>query len=281
MTSRNSSSNHRTQRTRTTRPVAFERARREISAAWLRLKKLVKFRRNRPTSMDTSDWEAIDQEQHRQFRSHVLKNLARWTNTLQQAQASRRDRAKAQGLVQDLEVMERYVTDRELQPFLNTNLDNPNVVSGCGGVVVAPAADAVVIRGSWRGDPATLASRARSTENWMKQIAARESNRVEQEAKSGRTRRRRPTSSLKIKGRTVLVDDEPVPISMTPQRLNTALFFLRHLRRHRAQWQTGSDLNRANLGSHRIRWDRILKNLPQSIQNLIESSPNLGYRLMG
>lgn len=97
--------------------------------------------------------------------------------------------------------------------------------------------------------------------------------------------RRRRRCRVRIAGRKILLDDEPVPLDLTADRREVLLCYLGHLVRMQGDWISGPEIDaderRKPRGLVRERWDRVRKNLPESLQQLIETNRRKGYRLKG
>jgi hypothetical protein len=90
----------------------------------------------------------------------------------------------------------------------------------------------------------------------------------------------RPKIRLRIKGKTVFLDGKAIPLDLTPDRRDAVLCLLRNLIRMRGQWISGPDINRAEIDFSGIRWDRVVRDLPEPIRARIESNRKLGYRII-
>jgi hypothetical protein len=96
-------------------------------------------------------------------------------------------------------------------------------------------------------------------------------------------RDRRPTCRIRIDGETVFLDDKRVFLDMTPEARTKALAFLSYLIDAKGNWTSGGDISRMESlkkdGLHGTRWDRVLKSLPLSLRELIQTDTRKGYRL--
>jgi hypothetical protein len=90
---------------------------------------------------------------------------------------------------------------------------------------------------------------------------------------------------LQIEGLTVRLDGRPVPLNMTEEARNAALCLLCHLLAAAGNWRSGRELdNMEQAGPCRehieVRWDRVRKQLPACLLELVESNRRKGYRLL-
>src|SRR5262249_13586541 len=72
---------------------------------------------------------------------------------------------------------------------------------------------------------------------------------VSRGATASQARGRRHRLRLRIKGQSVLLDGEPVPLDMTPEGRAKALCFLKHLIKEGGDWISGGDIDRAERDS--------------------------------
>jgi hypothetical protein len=87
-----------------------------------------------------------------------------------------------------------------------------------------------------------------------------------------------PVGNLCIKGKTVYVRDNPVPLDFTPERTCYALAFLGELLKEPGNWKSSPDIGKATKNEG-VRFDRIYKNLPDPIKSEIDSDRRKGYRV--
>jgi hypothetical protein len=90
---------------------------------------------------------------------------------------------------------------------------------------------------------------------------------------------------LKVKGRQVLLDNEPVPLDMTPERRCVALCYIGHVVRMAGDWISGPDIThtedaKGTKGLGGRRWERIHAALPKCLRDLIQLKKGAGHRLL-
>lgn len=93
-----------------------------------------------------------------------------------------------------------------------------------------------------------------------------------------RPKRRHWSKRLQIKRKTVYLDGEPVPLGLTCEGAEEALDFLRELIKDPGDWKSGTDIGKATMREN-VRFDRVLKRLPEVIKALIETDRRKGNRL--
>ena len=135
--------------------------------------------------------------------------------------------------------------------------------------------------------PAVLAKRLALAVELLGEVAAAEGQwrGSAPEAASGGLRKRRRWR-LRVRGQSLLLDGEPVPIDLTAEARAVTLCYLGHLIRAQGEWVSGSEIDLAekqqpNEGLAGHRWDRIRKRLPDALRSLIETNRRKGYRLSG
>jgi hypothetical protein len=95
---------------------------------------------------------------------------------------------------------------------------------------------------------------------------------------------RRRQCRLSIKGVAVHLDGNPLCLGDTSDARAAAVCFLTHLLRAKGNWLSGSEVDeaeeqRGGASLAGTRWDRVRRRLPESVRELIESSPMKGFRL--
>lgn len=93
----------------------------------------------------------------------------------------------------------------------------------------------------------------------------------------------RSRSRLRVEGKTVLLDGQPVALDMTSERREEALCYLQHLLEAAGDWRSDSEVDKAEGqtpgGQVGIRWDHVRKKLPPCLGGLIETNRRKGTRL--
>jgi len=82
---------------------------------------------------------------------------------------------------------------------------------------------------------------------------------------------------LTVRSKTVFVDGKPVPLGLTSDKLDDALFFLRTLSNRPGIWLSSPEISGAYPNKAAIRWDRVRNKLPAKIRSLIKSNTKKGY----
>jgi hypothetical protein len=90
---------------------------------------------------------------------------------------------------------------------------------------------------------------------------------------------------LQVDGNRVLLDGAAVPLDMPAESRGAALCLLRHLLAAGGDWRSSTELDEMEFsGACRehaeVRWDRVRKKLPFSVQHLIETNRRKGARLI-
>jgi hypothetical protein len=86
------------------------------------------------------------------------------------------------------------------------------------------------------------------------------------------------SNRLCVEGRMVYLDGRPVPLGLTPETTDDALAFLSALLNEPGNWKSGRDIGKETKREG-VRFDRVLKKLPDPIKSHIESDRRKGYRL--
>jgi hypothetical protein len=102
---------------------------------------------------------------------------------------------------------------------------------------------------------------------------------------AGRPQARRRRCRLRIAGKKVLLDGEPVALSLTAEHRQVVLCYLGHLIRAAGDWVSTKDIDsaedrRPGKGLAGQRWDKVRLGLPECLLQLTEARRGAGSRLV-
>jgi hypothetical protein len=130
----------------------------------------------------------------------------------------------------------------------------------------------------WKADPRMIEACLREQDKHAG-YALRLLDRLQKCVSVAATEHERPKHApIRVEGRQVFVEGEPVPLGMTPDKAADALAFLKQLLREPGNWQSSAEIGEATKREG-VRFDRTCKNLPAKIRHFIQSSTRKGFRI--
>jgi hypothetical protein len=101
---------------------------------------------------------------------------------------------------------------------------------------------------------------------------------IEQEFARATVPRVGVSTRLSIEGSTVLVNGRHISLNLTAERTEDALAFLGELLKEPGSWKSSPEIGKAT-SKEGVRFDRVFKELPDTIKSQVQSNRRKGYRV--